>query len=82
MTDKQLAVIFYEKARSLELISKQLREELLKSKKFRKYYKSPFRSEEIPYVPVLEGLEGYINNLISQADMLERIEDGNTTKQR
>lgn len=74
MTDKQLAVIFYEKARSLELISEQLREELLKSKKFRKYYKSPFKSEEIPYVPALGDLEGYIRNLKSQAEMLERIE--------
>lgn len=72
MTDKQLAIIFYEKARSLELISERLREELLKSKKFIKYYKSPFKSEEVPYVPVLGDLEGYISNLTSQAEILER----------
>ena len=71
MTDKQLAIILREKAIRLNSITKHMEDELLKSKKFCKYYKLPFRADEVPYVPLLADLESYINSLYEQAQTLE-----------
>jgi hypothetical protein len=76
MTDKQLAIILREKAIILKSIAKHMEDELLKSKKFRRYYKSPFRAGEVPYVPLLADLESYINSLYEQAQTLEEVDNG------